>query len=65
MGRPWPGFVLRSRTAPLINFLGDDLIVGIEEVFAAPLHLLRKPLGSIAAYRADIIYALDWLFTDI
>ena len=26
---------------------------------------LRRPIGSVAAYRDDIIRALDWLFTGI
>ena len=32
-----------------------------------PLHrrYLRSPIASVAAYRDDIVRALDWLFTGI
>ncbi len=58
-------FLPASRTAPLVIVLGDELSVGIEAIFALRSTMLRSPVASIAAYRDDIVSALDWLFTGL
>ena len=54
-----------SRTMPEIVFQETRLLLVIELVSSVPRRALRQPIGSIEAYRSEIVAALDWLFTGI
>ena len=54
-----------SRGAPVVMLDGIDYSVILQQMRPFPARLLRRPIGSIAAYRDDIVRALDWSFTGI
>lgn len=54
-----------ARSRPQVRLGDERLILLIDLVFSIPRHALKRPVGSIANYRGDIVTALDWLFTGI
>lgn len=54
-----------SRGAPFLAFQDEQYSLLLVRMLAIPISQLRRPSGSVAAYRSDILYALDWLFTGI
>ena len=54
-----------SKTLIQVSFDGRDWLLALEFMVSVPAGLLRRPVGSVAAYRDDILRALDWLFTGI
>lgn len=54
-----------SRLRPTIRHDGTDYAVVMRLMGAIPTTHLRRPVGSIAAWRDDISRALDWLFFGI
>ncbi len=56
---------LPSRGAPNIELDGQAFRVFLSGMVSLETRLLRRPVGSLDAYRDDILRALDWLFTGI
>lgn len=54
-----------GRGTPIITLEGEDLLLHLPGLVGMPTGLLKKPVGSIAAYRSKIVDALDWLFLGI
>ena len=54
-----------GRLLPIARHDGDEFLLAIELVTPVPDRALRQKLGTIAAHRADITRALDWLFTGV
>jgi toxin CcdB len=58
-----PGVV--DRQAPLVRLDGVAYYLAIPLMGAISRNRLRNPVGTIRAYRDDIVRAIDWLFTGI
>ena len=54
-----------TRGAPRVAILGQVFLLALLRMTPVPARMLRKPVGSVAAYRDDILRALDWLFTGV
>ena len=54
---------LPSRGSPTVIVNGSTFQLILQQMRPFSGRLLRRPVGSIAAYRDDIVRALDWLFT--
>lgn len=54
-----------GRQTPLIHFDGSAYYFIIPSMVLVPRSRLTKPVGTIRAYRDDIVRAIDWLFTGI
>jgi toxin CcdB len=54
-----------GRQTPLVRHNGDGYYLAIPLMGALPHNRLRNPVGTIRAYRDDIVRAIDWLFTGI
>ena len=52
-----------TRAMPLVVIDGHDYALVVPLLAAVSRSLLRKPVGSLLAQRADVIAALDLLFT--
>jgi toxin CcdB len=46
---------------PVISLNGDEYYLSTAEITAVPKAILGKPVGSIQAYRSEIIAAIDRL----
>jgi toxin CcdB len=55
----------QSRALPLIEHDAKRFAVALPLVSSLPRNMLRRAVGSVAAYRDDITRALDWLFFGI
>ena len=53
------------REMPSVWLDGRPFRLLLKQMRPFPTHSLRRPVGSVAAYRDDIVRALDWLFTGI
>ncbi|WP_158742557.1 CcdB family protein [Acidisphaera sp. L21] len=60
-----PHAAMRTKTVLVVHVHNADYLLPLEQMTAFPTRHLRRPVGSIAAYRDDIVAALDWLFTGI
>ncbi len=60
-----PGMLKSSKTIIPVTFEGKSCLLALPLMRAVDRRSLRRPAGSIAAYREDILRALDWLFTGI
>ena len=58
-----PATLRSSKTVIPVVFEGRSYLLALLLMKAVDRHSLRRPAGSIAAYREDILRALDWLFT--
>jgi toxin CcdB len=54
-----------DRLMPLVRLEGADYFLAIPLLGRLPRNRLRHPVGTIRAYRDDIVRAIDWLFTGI
>jgi hypothetical protein len=54
-----------SRIRPRVHHAGREYFVIMRLMSPPPVQLLRRPVGSLAAWRDDINVALDWLFYGI
>jgi hypothetical protein len=54
-----------SRAIPVIEHDARHYAVALPLISAMPRIVLRRAVGSLAEYRADITRALDWLFFGI
>lgn len=50
---------------PVFLFLGERLVLSTAELAGIPKAMLGESVGSLAEYRAEIIAALDFLFSGI
>jgi len=50
---------------PIVDHGDQRYVVVFNFVTNMPARLLRHPVGSIAHYRDDLTWALDWLFFGI
>lgn len=48
---------------PLVEFENDQYVLMTPQLAAVSVHQLRAPIGTLAAFRTDIISALDFSFT--
>jgi toxin CcdB len=55
----------QSRALPLIEHDAKRFAVALPLISSLPRNMLRRAVGSLAAYRDDITRALDWLFFGI
>ncbi len=55
----------QSRALPLIEHDAKHYAVALPLISSLPCNVLRRVVGSLAAYRDDITRALDWLFFGI
>lgn len=60
-----PGTLQSSKTVIPVMFEGKPYLLALILMSAVDRRSLRRPAGSIAADRDDILRALDWLFTGI
>jgi toxin CcdB len=54
-----------SRLNPVVKIAGVEHVLLVQELSAVPVSALAVKQGSLAARRADIIAALDLLFTGL
>ncbi len=54
-----------NRALPLVRHDGRDLLVVLPLIGTVIKAHVRKPVGSLRAYRDDLTRALDWLFLGI
>ena len=57
--------VPRADRTPLVYHDGAAYHLVIPSMVLVPRTRLRTPVGTIRAYRDDIVRAIDWLFTGI
>ena len=57
------GGPLITRARPMVEINGDQYTLVVPLLAAVARSLLRKPVGSLLGQRADVIAALDLLFT--
>lgn len=55
----------QSRALPIIEHDARRYAVALPLISSVPRNVLRRAVGSLADYRADITRALDWLFFGI
>ena len=55
----------KIRLMPIVEHDGKRYLVVFTLMTSLPGHLLRRPVGSIAAWRDDLTRALHWLFLGI
>lgn len=48
---------------PTVSFQGTDYVIDIPQMAAVIRKTLGAPVGSLAAYRSDLIRAIDRLVT--
>jgi hypothetical protein len=53
------------RVLPRVEHEGQGYLVVLTLMTNLPTRLLRRPVGSIAAWRDDLACGLDWLFFGI
>lgn len=49
--------------APLVEFEGEHYVLLTPQLSAVSVQRLTDPVGSLVAFRADIVAALDFAFT--
>jgi toxin CcdB len=54
-----------SRLNPVVKVKGSDFVLVFHELAAVPSAALGEPIGSLAARRAELVAAVDLLFTGI
>jgi hypothetical protein len=54
-----------GRQIPLIHYDGTAYHLIVPSMVLVPRGRLRHPVGTIRAYRDDIVRAIDWLFTGL
>ncbi len=54
-----------TRLNPVVKVKGADHVVVFQELAAVPVTVLGEPVASLVGKRADLIAALDLLFTGI
>ncbi len=59
------GTLKSSKTVIPVTFEGKTHLLALVLMKAVDRRSLRRPAGSIAACREDIVRALDWLFTGL
>ena len=52
-----------TRAMPFVTVDDARFLIAIELISSMPTLALGRPIGSVAAFRDEIVYALDWLFT--
>ncbi len=52
-----------AELTPVVNFQGSDYVVDIPQMAAVISKTLGAPIGSLAAYRHDLMRAVDRLIT--
>ena len=60
-----PGTLKSSKTVIPMTFEGKAYLLALVLMKAVDRRSLRRPAGSIAVYRDDILRGLDWLFTGL
>lgn len=50
---------------PVFVFLGEKLVLSTAELAGIPRAMLGEPVGSLSEHRADIVAALDFVFSGI
>lgn len=59
----FPEVRLSGRLTPLLTILGEDFFLETPKMGAVPKRVLKSPLISLANRQADIVNALDFLFS--
>jgi len=54
-----------ARLTPEISYEGQKLLLLTPQISSVPLHALKSPVGSLIAFRDEIIAALDFAITGI
>jgi toxin CcdB len=54
-----------TRLNPIVKIKGADHVIVFQELAAIPASALGEPVASLVSRRADLIAALDLLFTGI
>lgn len=54
-----------SHLCPVIEYAGEKWVLYTQELAGVPITHLGKPVGDMSHCRAEIISALDFLFTGI
>lgn len=54
-----------SRLNPVVELDGTEYMLVFQELAAIPTTALGEPVGSLASRRADLVAAIDLLFTGI
>jgi toxin CcdB len=54
-----------GRLSPIVQYGGATFYLVLPLMGLLPHTRLTKPIGTIRAYRDDIVRAIDWLFTGI
>ena len=54
-----------KRLTPMLSFDGEELLLLTPQIASVPEKQLRKPVGSLAHFREQIIAALDLAITGV
>ncbi len=54
-----------ARLNPLVSIAGRDHAALFQELAAIPRKMLRSPVGNLQSRRAELVAALDLLFTGV
>ncbi len=54
-----------ARLSPIVQHGGQAFYLVLPLIGLLPRNRLTKPVGTIRAYRDDIVRAIDWLFTGV